>query len=677
MTQFKLVEPEDSKKRMYRTDLDVYAYIRFSTMEQVKNSLQSKKMQDTRMSEKLQRIGWIPDRIRVKDKDEGISAQKGTDVRTDLADIYKAMKDGLCGAIAAYDASRLWRDRDHVFYNDFIMKIKKYNVPVILHNKTYWPDVKSDMESLREEFRYAQKQLEQNYEKANPARQEAVLSGSYGGHCIPMGFVIVGEKGAKKYAIYEPHAKLIRWLFKRYRQLNGNLGRLGRELVAADFHFPDFDRDALRAMGADVPHVGLIHDAKGYRLYIRNGIIGILTNRAYLGWYVYEAKSEESRVFQGEYVNKESHDAVVGMDDFMFAYSRLSDKTLDGEPNESKPAVNRHYSQVNALLEGLLTTGKAPMYAMRTGNYIGKVKTDGWQGVDLVVGIQHIDSIFARAMIDTLHKIEIGSADKTLTEKVEALTNEKEEQADSLTERLANIDKATRQWEIAKQAAMAEESIADTQEAIRNLKRLRADREAIEQKAKQATSEVEELAECKYLLGEAKHRWNSMKFEKQRRLVKLIVGSANVVEIAPHFLQLSVCFNHPVDCDFVCYTYRTRGSKSEWSNEENRLLGKLYPQADRRVILESLPTRTWASIIVQATKVLHIERHNRANTSGIVDGLTYADVCLLNQLEPLSQMKETHTPLEVLLDLYDNALWTIEPANAKLEDVNFVVWNRV
>src|ERR1700693_5400103 len=158
MTKLRLVEPEDSKKRTYRTDLDVYAYIRFSTMEQVKNSLQSKKMQDTRMSEKLQRIGWTPDRIRVKDKDEGISAQKGTDVRTDLADIYKAMKDGLCGAIAAYDASRLWRDRDHVFYNDFILKVKKYGVPVILHNKTYWPDVKSDMESLREEFRYAQKQ---------------------------------------------------------------------------------------------------------------------------------------------------------------------------------------------------------------------------------------------------------------------------------------------------------------------------------------------------------------------------------------------------------------------------------------------------------------------------------------------------------------------------------------
>src|SRR5712692_6004342 len=241
--KFELVETQEVSNQQYRTDLPAYAYIRFSTMVQVKTSLQSKKMQDTRMKAKIERAGFT--NIITKDQDEGISAQKGIDVRLDLADIYRAMKAGECGLIAAFDASRLWRDRDRVHADDFILKIKKYNVPVMLYERTYWPKIDSDMDALRALFEDAQKQLDQCYKKMNPARQEAILSGSFGGHCVPTGYAVVGELGNKHYVIYEPHAALVRWLFLRYKQLNGNLGRLGRELVNADFHFPNFDLDVL------------------------------------------------------------------------------------------------------------------------------------------------------------------------------------------------------------------------------------------------------------------------------------------------------------------------------------------------------------------------------------------------------------------------------------------------
>jgi DNA invertase Pin-like site-specific DNA recombinase len=631
MTQFQMVEPEDTRKRAFRTDEPVYAYIRFSTMEQVKNSLQSKKMQDTRMNEKLVRLGFTD--IRVKNKDEGISAQKGLDKRLDLDGIYRAMKAGQCAAIAAYDASRLWRDRDRVYYDDFIVKIKKYNVPVILHNKTYWPDSKSDMESLRAEFEYAQKQLEQQYEKANPARQEAVLGGSYGGHAVPMGYVVAGDKGDRHYVIYEPHAKLIRWLFKRYRQLEGNLGRLGRELVSIDFHFPDFDREALRALGADIPHVALQHTTKGYRLQSRNGLISVLTNRAFIGWYVWNAESEESRVFQGEYVNKESHKAIVELDDFMYAYNRLSSVTLDGEPNENKPAVNRSYSQVNALLDGILTSDGVPCYAMRTGSYVARLNNDGWKSAELVVNIAEIDRAFSGAMRSVLASIKLTRKHhESLNEKVDALIAEQEEKVSTCADTLANIDRAIRQWEVAKQAAMAEESVQDTTEAIRNLKRLRAEREAVEAKQQQATSEKSELKEAGNLIHDAIAAWDRMPFEKRYRLVRLLVGYANIVEASPHILKLTIALIEPVNVVMHCYLWRARGSKSVWTPEENAILRRLYARADRAVILEKLPSRTWESIIMQATNELKLARETRANTSGIPDNFTYADVQLIQYL---------------------------------------------
>jgi hypothetical protein len=127
------------------------------------------------------------------------------------------------------------------------------------------------------------------------------------------------------------------------------------------------------------------------------------------------------------------------------------------------------------------------------------------------------------------------------------LKAEKEESASTLTDELTNIDKAIRQWEVAKQAAMVAESVEDTAEAMRNLKRLRADREAMEQKANAATKEVNSLEECGDLLCEATQAWNGMTFAKQQRLVRLIVGHANIEEDTPHILKLTVHFSEPVN----------------------------------------------------------------------------------------------------------------------------------
>lgn len=630
MSNFQRLEPEDAQTQQFDTSKPVYAYIRFSTLGQVKSSKQSKIMQDTRMEEKLVRLGFTD--IRKKDKDEGMSAQKGTDQRTDLADIYSAMKKGQCGAIAAWDASRLWRDRDRVFYNEFILMLKKHNVPVILNNKTYWPKVKSDMEALRVEFEYSQKALEQMYDKANPARQEAILSGSYGGHAVPMGFVLVGEKGDKRYAIYEPHAKLIIWIFNRYQQLSGNLGKLGRELVAMDFHFPDFDKDILRKMEATIPHVALTHDSKGYKLQSRNGLISVLTNRAYLGWYVYEARSEESKVFKGEWINKEAHKNIVEVEDFLYAYARLSPVTLDGEPNENKPAVNRSYGGVNALLEGILASNGAPCYAMRSGSYVARLNNDGWKSAELVAKIAEVDGVFSRAMIMSLARLELGKGSKELAAKVKTLQAEQEEKVETLTGTLTNVDKAIRQWELAKSAALEAEYQPDVVEAMRHLKRLRAQREAVEQKANKATSEAGKLAECGDLLDCAKRDWHGMGFGKQQRLVRLLVGHANIEEVAPHILRLTVALIEPVGMVLNCYMWRQRGSKPAWTEKENDALRKLYAGADRANILEALPTRTWDSILMQATNVLGLQRMSRVNTSGIKNSSTLVDEKLIEKL---------------------------------------------
>ncbi len=97
-----------------------------------------------------------------------------------------------------------------------------------------------------------------------------------------MGFYVEEDdlEERKYYIVYEPHAKIIRWLFKRYRELNGNLGELGREIRARNLTFPPF------AGLETIPHVALRWTGNGYALRTRGGLISILTNPAYIGYYL-------------------------------------------------------------------------------------------------------------------------------------------------------------------------------------------------------------------------------------------------------------------------------------------------------------------------------------------------------------------------------------------------------
>ena len=101
-------------------DRKIVQYIRQSTGGQVKENIQSQIQQDAMLGKRLLQYGWKPESIVKIDKDQGVSGQKKQDTREGLNELYHLIKSGQVGAIAAYDASRFWRDRTHVWYNDFI-----------------------------------------------------------------------------------------------------------------------------------------------------------------------------------------------------------------------------------------------------------------------------------------------------------------------------------------------------------------------------------------------------------------------------------------------------------------------------------------------------------------------------------------------------------------------------
>ncbi|MGZ3627260.1 MAG: recombinase family protein [Ktedonobacteraceae bacterium] len=626
-------------------DRPVVQYIRQSNPGQVKHNLQSKIQQDEMLSRRLISMGWTVDQIIKIDADQGKSGQKLRMQRKGLDELYQLITSGEAGAVAAYDASRLWRDTTHKWYNDFIDMCKRYNIPVIMFHRVYWLSNRQDEDGLREEFAQAAYYLRHVEEKVNPARLQAIEYGnSYGGHAIPVGYIIGKTDGRKHYVIYEPHAKLVRWLFRRFRALDGNLSRLGRECLATGFSFPNFE-------GVEkIPHIALKLDGNKYPVHTRGALHSILTNPAYIGWYVFsrteEVKNEHgAQIIENGKVKKQkiatvvsktAHEAIVPMDDFMFAYNRLSLTTLEGEINEDRPAINRRYGVgCEALLEGIVESDGKPVYVMaHNQTYTARTFNDGWKTTELVVSVKQLDTAFMGAVRFLLavleYRHEIGEA-ADLREKIIALLNEKAEEASTLEHDIDNVEKGIREWEMAKRVAMGEEYEAGVIEATRQLKKLHADKAAIEARTKQVDAESEDLTELQGLLDRVMHAWGGMTFGLKRRFITLTVEKANIREETPHIIRIDVVLKEPIRYRFTGYMFRHRGSKPKWTDEEMAVLKRMYKQADRLEILKAIPTRTWASIMGQSM-TMGLERTTRLNTSGIHEALTYTDVELMQQI---------------------------------------------
>lgn len=649
MPSSSLIVESDEVSHKLPTDRPVVQYIRRSTGKQVKESVQSKIQQDEATERKLRSKGFTD--IRKIALDDGKSGQKRVDERPGMKELYRMIRHRELGAIACYDASRLWRDTTHVWYNDFIQLIQKYRVPVIMYAQTYWPDSRNDMDKLREEFAHAAHQLRHFTDKVNPARLQAIeLGQNYGGHAVPIGFIVVGTKGEKHYVVYEPHARLVRWLFLRFRELGGNLPLLGKELRNSGFKFPPFD-----ASISPVPHIALFSDGTGYTPKTRTALVSILTNPAYIGWYtyaVYEDSEKELKRKRDEdgnpiirtvrevvrtWVNKEAHEPIVPMEDFLYAYTRLSDTTLEGEPNESKPKVDRRYGvRTNALLEGILESNGQTVYVSRTRDteVYRITDNDTWEPTSILVHVSDIDSAFSQALIQLLATLELryqqGLKD-SIYDQLNTLQKEKQEEINSTASQLANIVKAIRQAELDKRVALEEEYEPGVRETTRLLKRLHADSAALEATAQQASSEETELAECQDLFECALQRWDSLPFERQKRFVRLVVARANMEEVAPHLIRLTVTLKAPINCTLVGHMYRVQGSKPGWTEDEDEVLRKMYPREDREAILHALPNRTWGSIS-QRVGEIGVQRQTSKNTSKIPIHLTYSDVALMKKI---------------------------------------------
>jgi len=134
-----------------------------------------------------------------------------------------------------------------------------------------------------------------------------------------------------KFIIYEPHAKIIKWLFVRFIELGYDLVAFKRELQQKPRIFPAFESFV---HPADISRCNLREQNGGYS-FCETTLERILTNEVYIGTYKREGATR-----------LKNHPAIVDEELFWSVYDHIKDFRPDGTPTHRIRLV-RYSQRVN------------------------------------------------------------------------------------------------------------------------------------------------------------------------------------------------------------------------------------------------------------------------------------------------------------------------------------------
>ncbi len=241
----------------------IAVYPRQSTKVQLERHVTSTEMQTDDLIAYAKKLGWADDSIMLFDQDLGISGRKRIDEREGLSLLFEEIEKGRVKAILVFLEDRLFRDEKQIQPNIFIDFCRQYGVLVITPYVTYDFTIDYHRKLFRWKCEAAADYL-RDYVVARlgGAKRRNAEQGLYDGRRVAFGYIVdyrqnitvdgrtVKNPTYKKYIVYEPHAAIIRYLFIRYIQLNGDISALYREICQEVFLFPGFVNIDAKAIGS-------------------------------------------------------------------------------------------------------------------------------------------------------------------------------------------------------------------------------------------------------------------------------------------------------------------------------------------------------------------------------------------------------------------------------------------
>ncbi len=633
-------EPRKNKKQqkdvwepiVLPTESFLVIYARRSDPTAIKKLNTSNEMQTSDLTAYAMQLGWPEERIILIDLDMGVSGAKRIDEREGMKYLFELVQNDKVKAVLIQMEDRLFRDDTRIQYSTFIQLCKLHNVLVItphmiydLNNRFHEKQFVSRLESAADYLKdYVQARLVEGKHKVG-------RRGDYTGGGTPPGFLVdtrehifidglkVKNPSYRKYSVYEPHATIVLWLFDRYMMVNGNLNALCIELRAMPVVFPDVPPEIL--LDATIS-IQLRKVPGGYHI-TRRGVISILTNVAYLGWWVY----------QGEVMSKSNHPAIVSEDVFWYAFNRLASFTIDGKQNEVKSHPARYHQtraeESQALLKGIITTEYlGSVYVVpanqRTSWYYALHEKDLSLQVQYhsAISVPFLDSVFVKKLLEHLRT----TSDFThYREYVNTVKKDFDRETISIKEQLVEIEKQSKGIEATLKVPTIKEKTRI--KFLADYELLQEQKDLLEAKLTQPSrnKRVKTLLDYYDLIDRIAELWEKNPFEIKRALAEGLAEEVLIDELSPHWMRFIIKWRIAHWGSDHALIWRVEGVGGKWTEEENTILLQHYPTDDRHSILERLPHRSWHAITFQANQLKLKRSTQMKNNSSVPSFITLLD----------------------------------------------------
>lgn len=267
-------------------------YPRVSTPEQINNvSAEMQKDKSFAIS-----CGWREELIILDDRDLGVSGQIRMEDRLAFNEMLRRIVKGLIKAIVVVNVDRLFRNKWGDESGKFMEICFRYGVIVVTPDFIYDFRISWHIDRFKRRCEEAWNYVEYHvYGRLHPAQDERGYAGYWAGGHFPLGYIVdTREKinGMKnpnyyRYIPYHPHAEIIAWIFRRFKQLNGVVRALMREIESKSLLFPEFDETVDPSLYGVFSHYTKIPG--GYTIASEVGLRKILVNRVYIGYWIYSA----------------------------------------------------------------------------------------------------------------------------------------------------------------------------------------------------------------------------------------------------------------------------------------------------------------------------------------------------------------------------------------------------
>src|SRR6266568_2397544 len=572
---------------------------------------QSREMQTGDLLSWAIHAGWEERLFEPYFADLGLSGTLRPDERPDMLRLFDDIDRGIYdhGTVVCYQESRLFRDETQIYYNQFIQKCKAHDVLVVVVSP-YVMIYDFQDEFLTEMFRWKCKEAGDFIKRhvkgwMLPARERAARQGQWAGlGDISIVYVVDIEPTSptfKRFVMYEPHAKIVKWIFIRYMELCGNISVLIKELTSHPICFPPLTLE------------------EEQKYYLKNGIMNrsggilrtctalesILTNRMYLGW----------RVVNGVVTRKDSHTALVDEDVFSFAFTRLTGHDVEGNQLNAEPKEKRYYRTMPeraALLKDVVTSETGRVYVKmlldkktRKYTYVPDTNKHGfWRmGHIEMIDIDKLDEIVVDRLFFHIQKIN------DLAGYQEIIEQRRAERKAALKQVIESINSIpTEQKRLREQMRKTEREsvrdmlLGDIEDMEQEKEKLEAVKERLERENENDIGNLDK--ELQLLIT----NWQKYPFERRVALLNFLIQEVSLDMASPRWLRIRVRWSRNDWGHEQMYLLREEEKAPRWTEEELEYLRDNLLTVSKDELMEHLDIRTWQAIRHRGY-VLGITRH--------------------------------------------------------------------